>query len=359
VSGKMKNIITVVGARPNFMKAAPFLRSIGKKNINSFLVHTGQHYDKIMSDVFFDELDIQKPDFNLEVGSASHAQQTASIMVKFEMVCNEVQPDLVVVLGDINSTMACAIVAKKLNIKVVHIEAGLRSEDRAMPEEINRVITDSISDYFFVTEKSGIENLLKEGQEESSMFLVGNLMIDNLFYGLEKIKNKINLYGDYGLITLHRPSNVDNPETLKNILSALNEISNEITLFFSMHPRTKNMIKKYDLKISENIKILEPQSYLDFLLLMRDSKIIFTDSGGIQEESTILKIPCYTLRNNTERPITITQGTNHLIGTEKNKILNAFQKFSFSINKNYKSPKLWDGKSADRIAQHLIEILEI
>ena len=240
----MKNITIIVGARPNFMKVAPLLRQLKKSNSFKFsLIHTGQHYDKKMSDVFFEDLNIPKPDYNLNVRSGSHATQTAKIMVLFEELCFKIKPDLLIVVGDVNSTMACSIVAKKLHIKVAHIEAGLRSDDRDMPEEINRLITDSITDYFFVTENSGRDNLLKEGQKDLNIFHVGNLMIDSLHYGLEKIKDRKSKNSSYGLITLHRPSNVDNPDTLRGILDALTEISHEIKLFFSIHPRTKKILE--------------------------------------------------------------------------------------------------------------------
>lgn len=347
----MKNIIIVVGARPNFMKVAPLLRLMDKEqDFNTTLVHTGQHYDKKMSDVFFRDLDIRMPDYNLNIGSASHSIQTARIMEEFEKVCEQIAPDLLIVVGDVNSTMACSLVAKKLHIKVAHIEAGLRSFDRNMPEEINRLVTDAISDYFFVTEKSAEGNLIKEGHDKNNIFFVGNLMIDSLYYGLNKIQSKKSFSdNDYGLITLHRPSNVDNIDNLKDILDTLSEISNEIKMFFSIHPRTKQNILKHGIIVSDNIKILDATPYLDFLHIMRNAKIIFTDSGGIQEESTVLKIPCYTLRNNTERPITISQGTNRLVSPNKRSILKSFKKFKFDINSDYKLPHGWDGNTSKRI----------
>ncbi len=355
----MKNIITVVGARPNFMKVAPLLRLLDKdKHYNSILVHTGQHYDHKMSDIFFKELDIRQPDFNLNVGSASHAQQTAKIMVGFEDICIQNSPELVIVVGDVNSTVACSLVAKKLNIKVAHIEAGLRSNDREMPEEINRVVTDSISDFFFVTEESGKINLINEGHDKNHIFFVGNLMIDSLHYGLNKLQsNRKYSDKDYGLVTLHRPSNVDNIDNLKKILDDLSEVSNQIELFFSVHPRTQQKIKEFNLSLNANIHILEPLPYLSFLHLMRDSKVIFTDSGGIQEESTVLKIPCYTLRENTERPITILQGTNRLTPPSKENILSVFNKYKFDINSSYKLPNGWDGTTSQRIVKILNERL--
>lgn len=351
----MKKILTVVGARPNFMKAAPLLRELRTyPEINSVLVHTGQHYDKNMSDVFFEDLDIQKPDYMLDVGSGTQSYQSGRIMEKFEDLCLEINPDLIIVLGDINSTMACSIVAKKLHINLAHIEAGLRSRDKNMPEEINRLVTDSISDFFFVTEKSAVENLINENHNADDIFFVGNLMIDSLHYGLDKIKKLPKAKKlDYGLITLHRPSNVDNLVNLKNIIDDLRDISNEINLYFAMHPRTKKQIEINNINLGNNIKILDPVPYLDFLHLMRDSKVIFTDSGGIQEESTVLKIPCYTLRYNTERPITITQGTNRLTFPERRNILNMFKKFKFDINSNYLLPEGWDGKTSQKIVKIL------
>lgn len=351
----MKTVLTVVGARPNFMKAAPLLRELRTyPEINSMLVHTGQHYDKNMSDVFFEDLDIPKPNYMLDIGSGTQSYQSGRIMEKFEDLCLEINPDLIIVLGDINSTMACSIVAKKLHINLAHIEAGLRSRDKNMPEEINRLITDSISDYFFVTEKSAVENLINENHNADDIFFVGNLMIDSLHYGLDKIKKlpKAKKF-DYGLITLHRPSNVDNLVNLKNIIDDLRDISNEINLYFAMHPRTKKQIEINNINLGNNIKILDPVPYLDFLHLMRDSKVIFTDSGGIQEESTVLKIPCYTLRYNTERPITITQGTNRLTFPERRNIINMFKKFKFDINSSYLLPEGWDGKTSQKIVKIL------
>ncbi len=355
----MKHIVIIVGARPNFMKVAPLLRLLKKHtSFKVTLIHTGQHYDKKMSDVFFDDLNIPKPDYNLNVRSGSHAEQTAKIMVSFEKICIDIKPNLLMVVGDVNSTMACSIVAKKLHIEVAHIEAGLRSNDRKMPEEINRLITDSITDYFFVTEDSGKTNLLNEGQKKSSIFFVGNLMIDSLHYGLDKIKNKSRFEKEeYGLVTLHRPSNVDDINNLTKILEALSDISNQIKLLFSIHPRTQNVINNNNITLNKNIKVLDALPYLEFLRLMRDSKVIFTDSGGIQEESTILKVPCYTLRNNTERPITITQGTNYLVGNKKTNILKSFKENQFSINTNYQIPYGWDGRTSNRILEILDQII--
>jgi len=353
----MKNIIITVGARPNFMKVAPLLRILDRDDsFHTTLVHTGQHYDHKMSDVFFQDLNIRKPDYNLNIGSGSHSVQTSKIMIEFEKICIEKSPDLLIVVGDVNSTMACSIVAKKLHIEVAHIEAGLRSYDRNMPEEINRLITDSITDYFFVTEESAVDNLLKEGVDERKIHFVGNLMIDSLHYGLNKLrKNNKFQNTEYGLVTLHRPANVDHISVLKDLMEVLSEISLEIKLLFPIHPRTRKIISDNKINFG-NIKLMEPLPYLTFLHAMRDSKVIFTDSGGIQEESTVLKIPCYTLRENTERPITIKQGTNILAGVNKNKILQLFKKNKFNINSNYKLPEKWDGKSSQKIAEILEKI---
>ena len=352
----MKKVLIVAGARPNFMKIAPIMRLLKKNNsINASIVHTGQHYDYKMSEVFFTDLEIPKPKYNLDVGSDTHAKQTAKIMIKFEEVCLDFIPDYVILVGDVNSTLACAITAKKMNIEVMHIEAGLRSYDRFMPEEINRLVTDSIADYYFITEQDAYNNLKNEGIADDRIFSVGNLMIDSLYFGLEKI-NKREKFDDehYGLVTLHRPSNVDNIVVLTEILDALDIISNDIKLYFSIHPRTKKNIEKNKLKISEKITILDSLSYFDFIHIMRDSKVVFTDSGGIQEETTVLKIPCYTLRKNTERPITIKTGTNHLVGVEKENIIKVFSEKKYLVSNDYSIPDKWDGKASDRI----IEILE-
>ena len=352
----MKKILIVAGARPNFMKIAPIMRLLkNSHSIDASIVHTGQHYDYKMSEVFFTDLEIPKPKYNLDVGSDSHAKQTAKIMVKFEEVCEKFKPDYVILVGDVNSTLACAITAKKMNIKVIHIEAGLRSYDRFMPEEINRLVTDSITDYYFITEQDAFDNLMKEGVKEDRIFYVGNLMIDSLYFALKKIKKRAMFNNnEYGLVTLHRPSNVDNINVLKEILETLDIISKDIKLYFSIHPRTKKNIEENKLVISENITILESLSYFDFIHIMRDSKVVFTDSGGIQEETSVLKIPCYTLRENTERPITLKTGTNHLVGTQKVNILEVFKEKKYSITHKYNVPDKWDGKTSYRI----LEILE-
>ncbi|NWF75471.1 MAG: UDP-N-acetylglucosamine 2-epimerase (non-hydrolyzing) [Nitrospirae bacterium] len=361
-------LFLVAGARPNFIKIAPLVHQL-KCVQNSKLVsqkvlwkiiHTGQHYDYEMSKVFFDELDIPKPDYFLNAGSGSHAKQIAKIMLEFEKVCLKEKPDIVVVVGDVNSTLACSITAKKLNIKVAHVEAGLRSFDMTMPEEINRMVTDSISDYLFVSEESGITNLKKEGKVQSKVFFVGNVMIDTLFYGLKKLKRKQTFKSErlnYAVVTLHRPSNVDEKEKLKDILLALREIAKDMDVYFPMHPRTKKNIEKFKLQPllqGRGINIGPPMSYLEFLNLWKDASLVLTDSGGIQEETTVLGIPCFTIRENTERPITVQEGTNILVGTTGKGILRAYKRFKKGRIKKRKIPKFWDGKSAKRIITKLL-----
>ena len=360
-------IILVAGARPNFMKIAPIVRALkGHKgdNLEWRIVHTGQHYDYEMSQSFFEDLEIPEPDFFLEAGSGSHANQTAKIMTGFEDVCLKEKPGIVVVVGDVNSTLACSIVAKKLLIKVAHVEAGLRSFDLAMPEEINRMVTDAISDYFFVTEESGETNLIREGKDKKNIHYVGHVMIDNLLYQLDKLKNaeqssfsvgslKEEL-GSYGFLTLHRPSNVDEKAILFSIVEALNEIATEISLIFPVHPRTKKMAEAFDIQFSDRIHLLPPLGFRESLYLWKDADFVLTDSGGLQEETTALGIPCFTIRENTERPITVEEGTNILVGCAKENILSAFADLKNGKIKNGRVPKLWDGKSAERIVECLI-----
>jgi len=353
-------IINVVGARPNFMKIAPIQRVMDAEPvIETVLVHTGQHYDERMSKLFFDDLKMPKPDVYLNVGSASHAIQTARVMEEFEKVCLEHKPDLVVVVGDVNSTAACSITAKKLHINVAHVEAGLRSNDRRMPEEINRLLTDCISDMLFVTEQSGIDNLKREGIPDSKVHFVGNVMIDSLVYFMEKargskILNTLDLDGKpYGLITLHRPSNVDNVEIFTRLLDAFAEIEKDINLVFPIHPRSRKMIANFGLeskvKNLQNLTLLEPLGYLDFMKLMHNAKIILTDSGGIQEETTYLGIPCLTLRENTERPVTVDVGTNLLVGNDTDLLIRESRKILKGTWKKGRVPELWDGHTAERI----------
>ncbi|MGK9369468.1 non-hydrolyzing UDP-N-acetylglucosamine 2-epimerase [Melioribacter sp. Ez-97] len=364
-------ILSVVGARPNFMKIAPFKRAIDEFNstngfhIEHLLVHTGQHYDEKMSKIFFEDLELPKPDFYLGVGGGSHAEQTAKIMIEFEKVLLNEKPNLVVVVGDVNSTLACSLTAVKMGIKVAHIESGLRSFDRNMPEEINRIVTDSISDFLFVSEPSGIKNLTNEGVRREKIFFVGNVMIDSLKYylnknGIGKLLNKNNITPhQYCLVTLHRPSNVDNPENLDKIIGLLNNISNELTVFFPVHPRTSKNIAKYNLsqKLNSNIIISEPVGYLDFINLLKEAKFVLTDSGGIQEETTWLGIPCITLRNTTERPVTVEEGTNYLAGEDVERAYYYVQEIMKGNVKKGNIPELWDGNAAKRIVNILVERL--
>ena len=359
-------IFLIAGARPNFMKIAPIARALDKNSeIKYKIVHTGQHYDRNMSDIFFEELGIRQPDYNLGAGGGTHARQTAKIMVEFEKICESYRPDMIIVVGDVNSTLACSIVAKKMQIEVAHVEAGLRSFDLAMPEEINRMVTDSISDLFFITEEQGMTNLIKEGKNPDRLHFVGHVMIDNLFYQLEKLK-KMDTSGFstdkfkqmnsiYGVVTLHRPSNVDNKKTLKRIIKTLTRISETAPLIFPIHPRTRKNMESFHIKPGNNIKLTEPLSYMEFLNLWKNAKLVLTDSGGLQEETTALGIPCLTIRKNTERPITVIQGTNELMGTSDKKILQAFDKIIADEWKNGHCPEFWDGHAADRIMRIIIK----
>jgi UDP-N-acetylglucosamine 2-epimerase (non-hydrolysing) len=345
-------ILAVAGARPNFMKLAPLFGAFARSpEFDPILVHTGQHYDDRMSGQFFRDLGLPEPHYNLEVGSGSHARQTAEIMQRFEPVVLKENPGGVLVVGDINSTVACALVAKKLGSFLIHAEAGLRSFNRSMPEEINRIVTDAIADLLLVTEESGLRNLQREGIPEEKICFVGNLMIDSLFHHLERAKglpliDHLGLRGRrFGLVTLHRPSNVDDPEQLQQILQALNVISEDAPLYFPVHPRTRARIN--GTQASPGLHLLEPLGYLDFLCLMSHSSVVLTDSGGIQEETTALGIPCLTLRRETERPITIDEGTNRLAGTTPQTILNAWNELATNP-KAGRIPKLWDGRAAER-----------
>jgi UDP-N-acetylglucosamine 2-epimerase (non-hydrolysing) len=368
----MKTIYLVAGARPNFMKIAPIVRAIQAHGGLAYkIIHTGQHYDREMNDVFFEELGIPEPDVFLAAGGGSHAQQTGKIMVAFEEYCLAHRPDAVLVVGDVNSTLSCSIVAKKFCIPVAHVEAGLRSGDRAMPEEINRLVTDSISDWFFVTEPSGIEHLKREGQPESAIHYVGNVMVDNLLYQTDKLAHtdttgfetsgfKSDATADggrYGVITLHRPSNVDDAETMAKIGGALREISTELPLIFPVHPRTRNNMKKFGIDLGPNITLVGPQAYMPFLNLWKDAAVVLTDSGGLQEETTALGVPCITIRENTERPITVEEGTNVLVGTDPVRIVSEARKVLRGEGKLGRRPKYWDGKAAERIVEILAGVL--
>ncbi len=364
----MIKIISIAGARPNFMKIAPLMEAFGQHpDIEPMLVHTGQHYDERMSDLFFRQLGIPEPDVNLGIGSASHAVQTAEIMKAFEPVVLEEKPDAVLVVGDVNSTIACGLVAVKLGIKLIHVEAGLRSFDRAMPEEVNRVLTDCISDLMFCTEKSGLENLRNEGVAEERFYLVGNVMIDTLLKNKakadeSKILDELSLTaGEYATLTMHRPSNVDDPVVFGRLLDALEVIQRDMPIVFPIHPRTRNNLPKLGLAdrvaAMSNLILIEPAGYLDFLKLTSSAKLVLTDSGGIQEETTVLKVPCITMRENTERPITIEMGSNQLVGTDPEKILQAYRNVVEGKLPEGQLPEMWDGKAAQRIAKILAEKL--
>ncbi len=382
-----KTIIHVVGARPNFMKIAPIFVSFEKQNqknnspfIDQFIVHTGQHYGKEMSESFFSDLGIPDPHFNLNVGSGSHAFQTANIMLSFEGVLNELSPNLVIVVGDVNSTVACAITAKKLGIRVAHVESGLRSFDRSMPEEINRILTDSISDLLFTTEQSANINLHNEGISSEQIFFVGNTMIDSLVLQLENAAQintleNINLTGSgsdhfkYGLLTMHRPANVDCPTVLAGFLESFISLSDDTPILFPAHPRTIKQIKENKLESifssteevllnKKGMVLIDPLGYYDMLNLMRSADYVITDSGGIQEETTYLGIPCFTIRENTERPVTTDHGTNILVGQNHKLLSDEVSKITTRKQKKGTIPPLWDGKASERIVDTLTNSLD-
>lgn len=355
-------IICVAGARPNFMKIAPLMSAFkAEPSIEPMLVHTGQHYDEKMSDLFFRQLEIPEPDINLGCGGGSHAQQTAAVMTAFEPIVLEQKPDAVLVVGDVNSTIACGMVAVKLGVKLIHVEAGLRSNDRTMPEEINRILTDSISDMLFCTEKSGVENLLREGVAQEKIHLVGNVMIDTLVKNRAKAEAATILEDlglaprKYAVVTLHRPANVDDPESLAGLVDVLDAVQSDMPVIFPIHPRTRNHLASagLDARVAamSNLRLMDPIGYLEFLKLTANARIVLTDSGGIQEETTILKVPCLTLRDNTERPITCEVGTNRLVGTEPARIIAAYREaMNGSARTEGSTPPLWDGHAAERIA---------
>jgi UDP-N-acetylglucosamine 2-epimerase (non-hydrolysing) len=359
-------IIHVVGARPNFVKIAPIVAAMQPDPaLDSLLLHTGQHYDQAMSQVFFDELQLPEPDIYLGVGSGSHAEQTAAVMVAFERVLLERQPDLIMVVGDVNSTLACSLTAAKLNIPVAHVEAGLRSHDRQMPEEINRLVTDALSDYLFTTSRLAGENLTREGVLPEKIHFVGNVMIDTLHKHLARA-GQLNTParfevapGNYALLTLHRASNVDKRGILASLLDAVIEIQQEIPILFPVHPRTMGRIREFGLldplNKAPNLRLVEPLSYLAFLDLMAHARFVLTDSGGIQEETTILGVPCLTIRENTERPITLTEGTNILVGLDPQRIKGEAQRILAGNGKKGRVPELWDGHAAARIVAVLKE----
>lgn len=363
-------ILSIVGARPNFMKVAPLHRAFSQAGIESKIVHTGQHYDAKMSDVFFKQLELPKPDYYLGIGGGTHTQQTARIMLEFEPVLQAEKPDAVLVVGDVNSTIACALVAVKVHIPVVHVEAGLRSGDRRMPEEINRILTDSISDYLFVTEQAGMDNLASEGVPAEKVHFVGNVMIDSLVHYREAAA-RLSLLKDmnieprtYALVTMHRPANVDHEAGLRSILDIVRNTAAVRTVLFPIHPRTLNNMTRFGLKEEleaiPNVRIIEPQGYLEFLHLMDNACMVITDSGGIQEETTYLKVPCLTFRDSTERPVTVELGTNQLLNdldpqTVHRHVLAIVE----GTVKEGTLPPLWDGRAAERIAAILLEKLYV
>jgi UDP-N-acetylglucosamine 2-epimerase (non-hydrolysing) len=366
-----KHLVFVVGARPNFMKVAPILRAMAAHpKVRTTLVHTGQHYDQNLSKIFFEEIGLPAPDVSLEVGSGSHAVQTARIMERFEEYLKPaVEKDgvsRIVVVGDVNSTMACTLVAAKLNTPTAHVEAGLRSFDRTMPEEINRLVTDALADCLLVSEPSGVDHLKSEGKPASQIHLVGNVMIDTLFAMLPKAKSlptlaELNIEpGKYGVVTLHRPSNVDEPKALGALVEILVKVSKEMPLVFAVHPRTQDRLKQFKLDetlaAATNVRVTPPLGYLPFLALTSQAKFIITDSGGLQEESTALGVPCLTMRANTERPVTVTEGTSTLIGSDVSSLERCLDEVLAGRYKRGKRPELWDGKAAERMAEILARV---
>ena len=361
-------ILSIVGTRPNFMKIAPLVREFRKRRIRHVLVHTGQHYDREMSQLFFDQLQLPKPDVNLGIGSGTVVEQVGRILIALEKVLRDEKPDIVVVVGDVNSTFAGAFAAKQLGIPVAHVEAGLRSFDWSMPEEINRVLTDRISGYLFTTEESANRNLLNEGRSRKDIHFVGNVMIDTLLAHRREaasstILQRLHLSGKgYGVLTLHRPSNVDTKKSLASVISIIGELQKAIPIVFPIHPRTRRSIQSFGLGPvvgkMKNLTLTPPLGYLDFLCLMDHARIVLTDSGGIQEETTALGVPCITLRKNTERPVTLSHGTNLLVSMKKGKILAAARKAMSHHQKAGRMPPLWDGKAARRIVQLLKQFIQ-
>ena len=368
-------VVCVVGARPNFMKMAPILRAFAAAQpaLPTLLVHTGQHYDKDMSDRIFEDLRLPRPDVNLEVGSGSHAVQTAEVMRRFEPVIDEHKASCVLVVGDVNSTLACTLVAVKKGVPVAHVEAGLRSYDRAMPEEINRVLTDQVADLLYTTERSAEANLAREGVCAERVRFVGNVMIDSLLSNRQQARDPqatlvaagieptlLKSEHGYGLVTLHRPSNVDQAETLENLLETLRQVSTKLPLIFALHPRTRGNITKFGLEHlidAQRMALLPPQGYLEMLGLMNTATVVLTDSGGLQEETTALGVPCLTLRENTERPITVEHGTNTMVGRSRQAILQGVEEILAGGGKRGRLPELWDGRAAERIAADLAQWL--
>lgn len=358
-------IVNIVGARPNLMKIAPLMEVMRRTpGVDPILVHTGQHYDERMSELFFRELEIPAPDHYLGVGSGTHAQQTAQVMVRLEPLFKELRPDLVLVVGDVNSTLAAALVASKLGILLAHVEAGLRSFDRSMPEEVNRIVTDALSDLLFTTERGAMENLRREGIAEEKVHFVGNVMIDTLLRHRERAE-ELDVPGSFGVppgayavVTLHRPSNVDTPEALAGMVDVVAGVAERLPVVFPVHPRTRSRLAEAGmlarLDAVPAVRLTEPLGYLEFLGLLAGARIVLTDSGGVQEETTILGVPCLTLRENTERPVTITHGTNRLVGTDPARILAAVDETLAAPRPEGRRPELWDGRAAERIVDTLV-----
>lgn len=345
-------MLHLVGARPNFMKLAPIARAMTNAALPYKVVHSGQHFDAKMSKIFFQELEIREPDHNLGVSSGSHAQQVARTMIELEQVLESEDASGLVIYGDVNATLAGALVASKIGLPIVHVEAGLRSYDRRMPEEINRIVADRLSNVLLTPSLDANENLIREGESKDSIHLVGNIMIDTLVHNLDKTSPKTE--GEYGLVTLHRPSNVDDPKVLKEILKSLEQIASDIPLIFPMHPRTRKNLKAWDMEITnDRIKIIDPVGYLDFISYQRYAKFVITDSGGIQEETTYMKVPCLVLRENTERPVTVDQGTGTLIGFDYDRLIGSVGDILNGSYKQGEIPELWDGNTAGRILKVL------
>jgi UDP-N-acetylglucosamine 2-epimerase (non-hydrolysing) len=369
-NGALRPVMCIVGARPNYMKMAPILRALAahRPALPHVLIHTGQHYDREMNDQLFDDLELPRPDVNLGVGSGTHAVQTAEVMLRFEPELERVAPSCVLVVGDVNSTLACSLVAVKRGVPVVHVEAGLRSFDRTMPEEINRVLTDQVADRLYTTERSAADNLAREGVDLARVRFVGNVMIDSLLFNRRRarpVADTLRSHGvdpavvqrsGFGLVTLHRPANVDDPAVLRDLLETLSEVSTTLPLVFALHPRTRAQIDRAGLTgliRPETMLLLPPQGYLEMLGLMAEARVVLTDSGGLQEETTALGVPCLTLRENTERPITIEQGTNTLVGRDRRKILQGVAEVLAGRGRAGRVPELWDGQAAQRIAADL------
>jgi UDP-N-acetylglucosamine 2-epimerase (non-hydrolysing) len=362
-------VLNVVGARPNLVKIAPLMRAMRQHaEIQPLLIHTGQHYDEKLSEIFFRQMGISEPDFNLEVGSGSHAWQTAEILKRIEPVLIEQHPDLLLVVGDVNSTIAASLAASKLGIATAHVEAGLRSFDRSMPEEINRVLTDALADYLFVTEEDAIQNLTREGRPRERIYFVGNVMIDALQQFLPSARNSTILSElglieggrslPFGILTLHRPSNVDSLDTLAPLLAAIEDVAEKLPIIFPVHPRTRQKLERMARSNHSALRLVPPVGYIDFLSLLSQARLVLTDSGGIQEETTALGVPCLTLRENTERPITVTQGTNQIVGQDPRRIAAAARQILDGRCKQGKLPPLWDGKASDRIVRILLEHIQ-